>query len=43
MAIYLILFLGMLNWMSFMSSRVLMSLYAIQLDASPAAIGALIA
>jgi len=43
MAIYLILFLGMLNWMSFMSSRVLMSLYAIQLDASPAAIGVLIA
>jgi len=33
----------MLNWMSFMSSRVLMSLYAIQLDASPAAIGVLIA
>jgi predicted MFS family arabinose efflux permease len=43
MIIYLILFLGMLNWMSFMSSRVLMSLYAIQLDASPAAIGLLIA
>ena len=43
MIIYLILFLGMLNWMSFMSSRVLMSLYAIQLDASPAAIGVLIA
>ena len=43
MIIYLILFLGMLNWMSFMSSRVLMSLYAIQLGASPAAIGALIA
>jgi MFS family permease len=43
MIIYLILFLGMLNWMSFMSSRLLMSLYAIQLDASPAAIGVLIA
>ena len=43
MIIYLILFLGMLNWMSFMSSRVLMSLYAIQLEASPAAIGILIA
>lgn len=43
MIIYLILFLGMLNWMSFMSSRVLMSLYAIQLGASPAAIGVLIA
>lgn len=43
MIIYLILFLGILNWMSFMSSRVLMSLYAIQLGASPAAIGVLIA
>lgn len=43
MIIYLILFLGTLNWMCFMSSRVLMSLYAIQLGASPAAIGALIA
>src|SRR5262245_5375058 len=43
MIIYLILFLGMLNWMSFMSSRVLMSLYAIQLDASAATIGVLIA
>ncbi len=43
MIIYLILFLGLLNWMSFMSSRVLMSLYAIQLGASPAAIGVLIA
>jgi hypothetical protein len=43
MVVYLILFLGMLNWMSFMSSRVLMSLYAIQLGASLAAIGALIA
>ena len=43
MIIYLILFLGMLNWMSFMSSRVLMSLYAIELDASAAAIGLLIA
>jgi predicted MFS family arabinose efflux permease len=41
--IYLILFLGMLNWMSFMSSRVLMSLYAIELGASAAAIGVLIA
>jgi len=43
MAIYLILFLGLLNWMCFMSSRVLMSLYAIELGASAAAIGALIA
>jgi MFS family permease len=43
MVIYLILFLGMLNWMSFMSSRVLMSLYAIELGASTAAIGLLIA
>ena len=33
----------MLNWMSFMSSRVLMSLYAIELGASTAAIGLLIA
>jgi MFS family permease len=33
----------MLNWMSFMSSRVLMSLYAIELGASAAAIGLLIA
>jgi MFS family permease len=41
--IYLILFLGFLNWMSFMSSRVLMSLYAIELGASTAAIGVLIA
>jgi MFS family permease len=43
MIIYLILFLGMLNWMSFMSSRVLMSLYAIELGASAATIGLLIA
>src|SRR5262245_37094169 len=43
MIIYLILFLGMLNWMSFMSSRVLMSLYAIELHASAATIGVLIA
>jgi predicted MFS family arabinose efflux permease len=43
MVIYLILFLGLLNWASFMSSRVLMSLYAIDLGASAAAIGALIA
>lgn len=43
MIIYLILFLGMLNWMSFMSSRVLMSLYAIDLNASAATIGLLIA
>jgi MFS family permease len=43
MIIYLILFLGMLNWMSFMSSRVLMSLYAIELNASAATIGLLIA
>ena len=41
--IYLILFLGLLNWMSFMSSRVLMSLYAIEIGASAAAIGLLIA
>lgn len=41
--IYLILFLGLLSWMSFMSSRVLMSLYAIELGASAAAIGVLIA
>lgn len=43
MVIYLILFLGLLNWMCFMSSRVLMSLYAIELGASAAAIGLLIA
>ena len=43
MTIYLILFLGLLNWMCFMSSRVLMSLYAIELGASAAAIGLLIA
>jgi len=43
MIIYLILFLGMLNWACFMSSRVLMSLYAIELGASAAAIGLLIA
>ena len=43
MAIYLILFLGLLNWMCFMSSRILMSLYAIELGASAAAIGGLIA
>ena len=43
MIIYLILFLGMLNWMCYMSSRVLMSLYAIELGASAAAIGLLIA
>lgn len=43
MNIYLILFLGMLSWMSFMASRVLMSLFAIELGASAAAIGALIA
>lgn len=43
MIIYLILFLGLLNWMCFMSSRVLMSLYAIELGASAAAIGLLIA
>jgi predicted MFS family arabinose efflux permease len=42
MTIYLILFLGLLSWMSYMSSRVLMSLYAIELGASPAAIGLLI-
>jgi MFS family permease len=41
--IYLILFLGLLSWASFMSSRVLMSLYAIELGASAAAIGVLIA
>lgn len=43
MVVYLILFLGLLNWASFMSSRVLMSLYAIELGASAAAIGVLIA
>jgi MFS family permease len=43
MIIYLILFLGLLNWMCFQSSRVLMSLYAIELGASAAAIGLLIA
>lgn len=43
MVIYLILFLGLLNWMCFMSSRILMSLYAIELGASAASIGALIA
>ncbi|HSB48039.1 MAG TPA: MFS transporter [Burkholderiales bacterium] len=43
MVIYLILFLGLLNWMCFMSSRILMSLYAIELGASAAAIGVLIA
>ena len=43
MVIYLILFLGLLDWASFMSSRVLMSLYAIELGASTAAIGLLIA
>jgi len=43
MIIYLILPLAMCNWVGFMSSRVLMSLYAIQLDASQAAIGVLIA
>ena len=42
MSIYLILFLGLLSWMSYMSSRVLMSLYAIELGASSAAIGLLI-
>jgi MFS family permease len=41
--IYLILFLGLLSWACFMSSRVLMSLYAIELGASAAAIGLLIA
>ena len=43
MVIYLILFLGLLSWASFMSSRVLMSLYAIELGAPAAAIGVLIA
>jgi len=43
MTIYVILFLGLLNWMCFMSSRVLVSLYAIELGASAAAIGLLIA
>lgn len=42
MTIYLILFLGLLSWMCYMSSRVLMSLYAIELGASSAAIGLLI-
>jgi len=43
MAIYLILFLGLLMWMSFMGSRVLMSLHALELGASAAAVGILIA
>lgn len=34
MIIYLILILGLLNWMSFMSSRVLMPLYALELGGS---------
>ena len=42
MTIYLILFLGLLSWMSYMSSRVLMSLYAIELGASASTIGLLI-
>jgi MFS family permease len=42
MVIYLILFLGLLSWASYMSSRLLMSLYAIELGASAAAIGVLI-
>lgn len=42
MTIYLILFLGLLGWMSYMSSRVLMSLYAIELGASASTIGVLI-
>ena len=42
MVIYLILFLGLLSWASYMSSRLLMSLYAIELGATPAAIGLLI-
>ena len=40
--IYLILFLGLLSWMSYTSSRVLMSLYAIELGASTSFIGLLI-
>ena len=39
MIIYLIPFPGLLNWMCFQSSRVLMSLCAIELGASAAAIG----
>jgi len=42
MNIYLVLFLGLLSWMSYMSSRVLMSLYALELGASASAIGLLI-
>jgi MFS family permease len=42
MTIYLILFLGLLSWMSYTSSRVLMSLYAIELGASATSIGFLI-
>lgn len=42
MTIYLILFLGLLSWMSYTSSRVLMSLYAIELGAPATAIGLLI-
>jgi MFS family permease len=42
MTIYLILFLGLLSWMCYTSSRVLMSLYAIELGASATSIGLLI-
>src|SRR5262249_41326736 len=42
MTIYLILFLGLLSWMCYTSSRVLMSLYAIELGASATSIGVLI-
>lgn len=43
MTIYLILFLGAFVFTSFIGSRVLMTLFAIELGASSAAIGALIA
>ncbi len=42
MAVYLILFLALLNFTAFMGCRVLMSLFAIELGASTAAIGLLI-
>ena len=42
MAVYLILFLALLNFTAFMGCRVLMSLFAIELGASTAAIGVLI-
>ena len=38
MIVYLILFLGLLNWGAFIASRVLMSLYALELGASAAGV-----